>query len=166
MEAVECRRSRTQLDAYRDGELPETDRAALEAHLAACSACTAQLRDRQALGGLLRLRAEAVGEELPAGFSARVMAALPPARKRFQLGMPGKILLGFLAAGAVAAAVLLPLLGQSVHVVRAGATENEAHIHRISVASPGAAPIVFQNDVGQTVVWVVPDSDEKPAPGQ
>ncbi len=164
---MECRQARVAIDPYRDGELAAAERAALEGHLASCPACASLLADRQALGGLLRLRAEAIGEELPAGFSARVLAALPPPRRRrASLGLPGKILVGLFAAGTVAAAVLLPVLGTSVRLHRAAAAENEAHIHRLSVSSPGAEPLVFQNDLGQTVVWVVPGSDGKPASGQ
>lgn len=165
MAGVDCGKARVALDAYRDGELAQEERGTLEAHLAACPDCAARLADRQALGGLLRLRAEALGGDLPDGFSARVMAALPPAPKRFPVGLRGRLLLGFLAAAAVSAAVLLPLLGQPLPGARRSAAENEAHVHRLAVTGPGAQPLVFQNDLGETVVWVVPDSDEQPPPG-
>jgi anti-sigma factor RsiW len=166
MSGLECQRARVAMDAARDGELPAADQLPLEEHLKGCDDCGAFLADRQALGGLLRLRAEAIGDELPSDFSARVMAALPAAVIRPARRLAFKLILGFLAAGAVAAAVLLPLVGRPVRPARGSAAENEAHVHRVSVTGSGVQPLVFQNDLGQTVVWVVPDSDEKPAPGQ
>jgi anti-sigma factor RsiW len=149
---------------YRDGELPSAERHELEAHMASCSDCSARLADAQALGGLLRLRAEAVADEMPADFSARVMAGLPSkgpglrgAWARFwRAKMP--LMIGLLAAAAAVAAVLVPLLVGGHQARTSGAVENEAHIHRLAVQSPGAQPLVFQNDLGETVIWVVPEA--------
>jgi anti-sigma factor RsiW len=164
MTSLECRTARRGMGPYRDGELPPAERLALEAHLAACPDCSASLADAQTLGGLLRLRAEALAEDLPPGFSARVLAALPvespgllAAWLRFwRARLP--LVVGLLAAAAAVAAVLVPLIGGGRGARSSGAAENEAHIHRLAVQSPGAKPLVFQNDLGETVIWVVPEA--------
>ncbi len=171
MVSVECRSARAAIGPYRDGELLPAERQEFEAHLKSCAECAARLADGQALGGLLRLRAEAVAEGLPADFSARVMAALPPERSdpistllRFlRARMP--LLIGLLAAAAAVAAVLVPLLVGGHSARTSGAAENEAHIHRLAVQSPGAQPLVFQNDLGETVIWVVPEAATDSQPG-
>ncbi|MHB8420430.1 MAG: anti-sigma factor family protein [Myxococcales bacterium] len=165
MVVADCQRVRSEIDPYRDGELPPVRREEVEGHLKSCPDCAAQLADRQALGGLLRLRAEVVGESLPSGFAERVLAALPllPASRR-AVGRRG-LLLGFLAAAAVTAAIVLPLVGQPLRRATRAAAENEAHIHRLSVTGTGPQPLVFQNDLGQTVVWMVADQ-EAPSPVQ
>ena len=43
-----------QVQAYHDGELSVADRAAVEAHLAGCADCTAELARLRALSGMLR----------------------------------------------------------------------------------------------------------------
>jgi anti-sigma factor RsiW len=164
MISVECRTARGAMGPYRDGGLPAAERQEFEAHVNTCSDCALWLADAQALGGLLRLRADALSEDLPADFSARVMASLPPERQgptaawlRFwRARMP--LLIGLLAAAAAVAAVMVPLLVGGRNVRASGAAENEAHIHRLAVQSPGAQPLVFQNDLGETVIWVVPEA--------
>jgi anti-sigma factor RsiW len=164
MISVECRTARRGLGPYRDGELPQAERDELDVHLASCPGCTALAADAQTLGGLLRLRAEVLGEALPPDFSARVMAALPEERLGFiavwlrfwRAKMP--LVVGALAVAAAAAAVLVPLLVGGRSGRSSGAVENEAHIHRLAVQSPGAQPLVFQNDLGETVIWVVPEA--------
>lgn len=156
----ECQKIAAQLGPYRDEELASAEKGAVEAHLAACDACGARLADLQALGGLLRLRADALGEELPAGFAARVMAALPPERASWfhqLLGRRKGLVLGLLAAAAAVAAVVLPLVVRPPAGRDRDAPENEAHVHRLTVSGPAAKPLVFKDDLGETVVWVVPD---------
>ena len=92
------------LSAYLDGELDAASRTAVEAHLAACAECRADL---DGLRGLVR-RAQALDDRPPerdlwAGIAARLEAAggaavvpLEPRRRRFVFTMPQ------LAAAAVA----------------------------------------------------------------
>jgi anti-sigma factor RsiW len=163
MVSVECRNARRGMGSYRDGESSPAERLALEAHFAACPDCAARLADAQALGGLLRLHAEEMGKALPADFSARVMAALPVERPALAAGWQPfwrskiRLLLGALAVATATAAVLIPLLVGG-RTDRSSGAENEAHIHRLAVQSPGAQPLVFQNDLGETVIWVVPEA--------
>jgi anti-sigma factor RsiW len=66
----------SELNEYLDGALPPGERARLEAHLAACSACKARLAELENLFAALRdLPEEAVGRDL----SGRVQAAIRPA---------------------------------------------------------------------------------------
>jgi anti-sigma factor RsiW len=59
-------RTRDAFSAYLDGELAADERAAVEAHLAACAACRTELeRFRATLGQLGGLRARAPGSLLP-----------------------------------------------------------------------------------------------------
>ena len=167
MRHLDCREARDGLNRYRDGDMRPPEREELEAHLRACPRCAARKADAEAIGGLLRLRADAVAEQgLPPDFTQRVMAALPPqpvgpwAALARLFRRQRTLLIGALAMGAVAAAVLLPLVGRRTRPpggFRLGAAENEAHLHSIAIQSSGAQPVVFQNDLGQTVVWVVPD---------
>ncbi|HVP89661.1 MAG TPA: anti-sigma factor [Terriglobales bacterium] len=88
------------IDLYLEGELAGTERAELEAHLAACPACRLELEDRRlldlAVSGLRPV-------EVPDGFADAVMARLPGARR----GGVGRVV----AALAGTAAVLGSLLG-------------------------------------------------------
>ena len=65
-----CRRLAEQLLDYLDGDLPAADRAALEAHRAACPPCQKFERSYRATAGLGRhLTAR---QELPAAFRLRL----------------------------------------------------------------------------------------------
>ena len=48
-----CETIRTELTAYRDGELPEQDRARIAAHLSTCPACTREETELARVGQLL-----------------------------------------------------------------------------------------------------------------
>jgi len=73
---MKCKKARSRLSAYQDGELELQPSQALESHLGYCAACRAELNElRQTVGALRRLTAATVD----AGFSTRIMAGL---RKR------------------------------------------------------------------------------------
>lgn len=70
------------LAAYQDGELGEPRRGQVEAHLASCPACQAELDELRGLSALLR---EAPSPDLrlsPRQFRSQVMLRLPPAASR------------------------------------------------------------------------------------
>jgi predicted anti-sigma-YlaC factor YlaD len=70
---MNCKKVRSRLSAYQDGELQVTEAGGVERHLKDCAACRSEWRDYQALvAGLGRLTTPA---PFP-GFSSRVMAAL------------------------------------------------------------------------------------------
>ncbi|HWN18214.1 MAG TPA: zf-HC2 domain-containing protein [Gemmatimonadales bacterium] len=104
------------LSEYLDGELPTTDRAALEAHLETCSDCSALLADLRRVVD----RAQGVEEYLPKrdlwpGIASRIgatPAAAPQIARRWSFSMPQ------LAAAAI---FLMTLSGGTVWLLRSSA---------------------------------------------
>ncbi len=105
-----------QLSAYLDGELPANDRAALEAHLEACSECSALLDDLRRVVD----RARGVEEYIPKrdlwpGIASRIgatPATAPRIGRRWSFSLPQ------LAAAAI---FLMTLSGGTVWLVRSSA---------------------------------------------
>ena len=92
---------RAWLEPAADGELPTDQRDRLDAHLASCPECSAELRDLERLQALLRSERLAVRP----GFQQAVLAALPaapwearPARAAWRFPVAALVLLGGLAA--------------------------------------------------------------------
>lgn len=73
------------LHAYLDGELPAAERAALEAHVAACSACGARLADERAL---VERASQLLGLAQPAERPAPPLHQLRQRRVMWRLRMP------------------------------------------------------------------------------
>lgn len=73
------------LHAYLDGELPAAERATLEAHIAACSACRAQLTDERAL---VERASKLLGLAQPVERPAPPLHQLRQRRLMGRLGMP------------------------------------------------------------------------------
>ncbi|MBU0493279.1 MAG: zf-HC2 domain-containing protein [Chloroflexi bacterium] len=95
-----------QFSAYLDGQLPAGEQARVDAHLAACPACAAELRGWHATVGLLR---EMPPAPLPRAFTIPASALHKPAwRDRLAWGWGYRALQG---ATAVAAMLLLTLCG-------------------------------------------------------
>ena len=94
-----CEEYREMISAMLDGELPEAERAALEAHIASCAAC-AETYDAFAA---LTLPEEEVPETLHAGIMARVAPA--------QKAMRGQRILARTRAWLTAAACLVFVVG-------------------------------------------------------
>lgn len=76
MSGLDCREALLLIDAAIDGETDAADRAALEAHAAACPDCARVLAERQALSR--RIRETATRHATPEAFRSRLLAALPP----------------------------------------------------------------------------------------
>ncbi len=80
------------LQAYHDGELPEWQKAEVEAHLAACKACREELQGLQKLSALLRSAPAAEELTAPQDFTAQVQGKLarrpqqPAWRNNLRLG--------------------------------------------------------------------------------
>lgn len=74
------------LPAYHDGELPDPQRAHLEAHLATCSACRAELNALQQLSTVLQTASKTTMPGTTADFTQAVVARLlpQPARLNWQ----------------------------------------------------------------------------------
>lgn len=95
MEHEECREN---LSAYLDGELPPQGRLAVEAHLAGCPACAAELAGLRGVSAAFKAGAE---RPLPPGLKAAVLEAARPASPFKSFLKPA------LAFSAAAAAVLV-----------------------------------------------------------
>jgi hypothetical protein len=80
MMAQACRKTRRQLSAFHDGELPTGEQIAIRAHLKECPACAAEMRDLDALRSCLRAGALATEvrleefEGLPSAVVSRLKA--------------------------------------------------------------------------------------------
>ena len=70
-----CGENREQHSAWLDGELPAAERARMEAHLAGCAECSAELARLARMLGMLRALP---AERAPLGFVDRVLAAARP----------------------------------------------------------------------------------------
>jgi anti-sigma factor RsiW len=101
-----CRLAERLLDEYAEGAITARDRARVERHLAACEACRKQVA---AVQGVVRGLNALPREQPPAGFSARVMAAVVQMQT-----VPERVsryLHRLYAAGATAAVALIIVLG-------------------------------------------------------
>jgi hypothetical protein len=118
MTTERCRGWRESLGAHALGQLPEEERAALEAHLEGCAGCRAEL---ESLAGVARLLPLAEPEHLgtapvpPAALADRVVATIRTERRsrrrrRLRLGLA---LSGVTAAVAAVALAIFVLPGDS-----------------------------------------------------
>ena len=71
---MDCKEVRGLSDAYLDGELPPASRAEVDAHLAGCAACRAEIEANRAF--IARLKAGASYFEAPPGLAARLAQRL------------------------------------------------------------------------------------------
>ena len=78
---MSCEIWRNKLDAYADGELPETELAALEGHLQTCRECTAEVLVRMQMKRATR--AAAMRFTPSAEFRQRVQMSIAPKPRRF-----------------------------------------------------------------------------------
>jgi anti-sigma factor RsiW len=121
------------LSEYLDGELPEAERAALEAHLETCNDCPAILADLQRVATRARLmNVQAPTRDLWPGIASRIGAS--PARAR-PIGHRWSFSLPQLAAAAVA---LMTLSGGAVWLTRS------------NISAPATAPIATSESSGTT----------------
>jgi len=126
-----------QLSEYLDGDLPATERAALEVHLRTCSDCSALLDDLRRVVD----RAQGVEEYLPKrdlwpGIASRIgatPAAAPRIGRRWSFSMPQ------LAAAAI---FLMTLSGGTVWLLRSSALSPTTGPIATAPA-PAAAPTVI-----------------------
>jgi predicted anti-sigma-YlaC factor YlaD len=102
---MRCRDVHTELEAYVDGELSPERSALLEAHLASCRACQAELARLQAVAAALETWPLVME---PAQFTAQVMARVRPrpAQPRFRLRW-SDLVISLVGAGLAVAAILL-----------------------------------------------------------
>ena len=124
-----------------DGELPESERAALRAHLAECEGC-------RRFAAALRAIHEGIAEEaeVPEGFAKSVMAKLPTKKKN---------VISFRRWGSVAAAaVLVIVLGSTVLAPKG----KEAAMAAPMAPAAGEAPTEAQNT--ESMMFAAPRAEE------
>jgi hypothetical protein len=141
------------LSALLDGELPDAERARVEAHVAACAECAAHLRELRALDGFAR---DLGPVEAPAGYHDGLPARLRP-RLRGDRPASARLVRPWvwpLAAG-IALAVVAPIVLRQQHGTAPGgpppsmaaapqatAPEPAPAAAREKEAAPAAPPVV------------------------
>lgn len=124
MRAESCREWRESLGAYALGQLPEDERAGLEAHLEGCAECRAE---SESLGSVARLLPLADPEQLgstpepPPALAGRVLSKI--ARERRDARRRRRLRLGLGLGGAAAAAAAAVL---AIFVLSGGGEESPA----------------------------------------
>jgi Putative zinc-finger len=113
MRTESCREWRESLGAYALGQLPDGERAGLEAHLEGCPDCREEARALTGVAALLPLADPerlGPGPQPPRELGARVMAAVGEERRGRKRRRRLRFGLGFGAATAAAAAVVVLLV--------------------------------------------------------
>lgn len=137
-----CRRVRSQLSAYVDGELSAAERSAVAEHLSRCEVCSAE---RESLTKLTRITSLIPEEDLPSGLHSRIMSRLAyaetppvPARSTARRNQPFGPLVWTAVAGATATVAFAYVQGRtvqpSVHPAHSSVTAS-----RGTAAQPHAA---------------------------
>lgn len=135
---MDCRWSRARVPAEVDGELPAEDRAAFEAHLAACPRCAAARRAEQQLAASVRAVAgaekapESLAERIHAGLAAQEAAerggtVRTPSVRLSLRRLRWKALAAVAAAAAAVAAVLWLSPDRTLPILAAMAGEHYQH---------------------------------------
>lgn len=155
---MNCRNAQDLLLAERDGVLTGEQRAALDAHVAACPACQ---RQRTAVGEAMEaVRAEWASAPLPdrdeAWQDLRVRLHPPAARKTRRRGAP-LLWLGAPLAAAIALLLFRPVPPPVTAVV--AETPTTASADYVELSDARATPMVYvDDDSGWLVVWAVSDA--------
>jgi len=149
------------LSEYLDGELPATDRAALEAHLETCTDCSAVLGDLRRIVDRARVAEEYVPRrDLWPGITSRI-GAMPAASAR--LGRRWSFSLPQLAAVAI---LLMTLSGSAVWRLRSTAL-SPAPGSIATVPTPaGAVAISARNSASQSYAAAIADLERVLAGGR
>jgi Putative zinc-finger len=125
MTTERCREWRESLGAHALGQLPEEERAALEAHLEGCPECRAEL---ESLAGVAKLLPLADPEHLgaapqpPAALGDRIAATIRSERRSTRRR---RLRLGLAASGATAAVAAAAL---AIFVLPGGGSTPEQHV--------------------------------------
>ena len=130
---AECGQHRERFGEYLDGEMPEADRNALEAHVAKCAECR---RELNLLHQTIRTVAELPERSAPVGFPERVARSI--AADRAPVGRPRMIVL--CARALPVAAMLTLVLGLLVYVPGRKPTSGPAEARHLAMARRVAEP--------------------------
>jgi len=103
-----CEETRILVDALVDGELDAGHAREVEAHLASCPDCAAQLRDYRVMRQALS--APALRHQAPAALRARIEGALPQRRALAAVGSRRSLLKGLATGGVLSGALAAGLV--------------------------------------------------------
>ena len=163
------------LTAYADGELPEKLRRKVEAHLASCESCAAELDSIRASDRILRShRAPAVSDEKWAGFRTELRLRLDEVdrearratriREARPVSAPAWRNAYALAAACVVVFFAILIVGPLGVVPWGGDTavaSNECYVDSMESPAAGYMPMVFSSqDPEMTVIWVFSEEVE------
>ena len=157
---MNCDEALEKISRQMDGELPAEDRAAVEAHLAQCSACR-DVRVRWAsLSDVLREPpADLPPAEVMRADVLRAIRQLEPAAEA-PAGLFFKWRLAW--AGAMVAAVMALIGGLGAWRMAGGgaAVAARTEVESVETELPGAAPMIYQDEeTGCTVIWIAGADD-------
>jgi len=130
---AECGQHRERFGEYLDGEMPEADRNALEAHVAECAECR---RELNLLHQTIRTVAELPKRSAPAGFGERVARSIAAGRAPAE----GRRLIVLCARALPVAAMLALVLGLLVYVPGRKPTSGPAEVRHLAMARRVAEP--------------------------
>jgi anti-sigma factor RsiW len=150
------------LSEYLDGELPATDRAALEAHLEACNDCSALLADLRRVVDRARVAEEyAPRRDLWPGIASRI-GATPASSPR--MGRKWSFSLPQLAAAAI---LLMTLSGSGVWLFRSRAL-SPATRPIATMATPAGTPVatIASRNASQSYAAAIADLERVLAGGR
>ncbi len=135
--ATGCEEIRELLSALVDGELDETCRKIISAHVLTCPEC------RRLAGGLVAAKGlthrSAPGVDVPVGFHARLRARLDRVdgvRSRVAASRPARRLVAIAAVGAIAASIAV--IFSTVYLINADRALALAHLHQQLAGTPTA----------------------------
>ena len=153
-----------QLSGYLDGELPDAEARAIEAHVAACPRCAGELdalRQVRELAG--RLTAPAVAEaDWAATWDAVAARAVPAVARHRGAGVWRVVRLALLPAAA-AAAIALAVGFWAVGPYNE-AEANECVVEFVESAEGYASSYYHSDEAGVTIITLVPAEPEEASP--
>lgn len=160
-----CTKAERLLTRALDGELGAAERAALDAHLAACAACRDAERAWRQAGDLLR------GAVVPAPPVEVMQADVLRAIRQLPRQPAGASLPGWRLkwATAIVAAVFVGILGLATWRLRAPATPAVAQaaptVEWVEAELAGSSPMVYEDEEsGMVVIWLMTAENDEPTP--
>jgi anti-sigma factor RsiW len=147
MHILDCKQ-RAKVSAFYDNELPEPQKAEMEAHLAACGRCQAELEALKGLSGRLsRMKTPAVSKDL----ALRIRERLEAQEERGLLHV-AQAMMGIAAAIMIAALVGIRMMNNAVTTVPNPDWAVAAQHPSEEVAGGGQETVLAQ--------WIVDDLSE------
>lgn len=174
---TDCKKTNALLERYFDGEVNRREGEHVQAHLAACPHCAAELaalkRTRGVLQGAMHQAAASVDfDQVWRGIAPRLQGPKPSlwerfgvaAREYFQAYKPVWVMAG--AAAAIAALVAIPLLmkdspnvANGNEVAKAPKQSNECVIE--SIESANGTPMVQELPNQTKVIWTFEEPEDQ-----